>query len=63
MIEETLGAGLSRASEEDRAQAREFVETLVRRKEEHFSANRRTILSFELTDTGAGYHLPVPSTL
>jgi hypothetical protein len=63
MIAETLGAGLSRASEADRAQAREFIETLVRRKEEHFAANRRAMISFELTDTGTGYYLTVASTL
>ena len=63
IIDETLGAGLSRAFKSDRALAREFIETLVRRKEEHFAANRRAIMSFELTDTGAGYHLSVASTL
>jgi hypothetical protein len=63
MIEETLEAGLSRASAADRAQARAFLKTLVRRKDEHFAANRRAIISFELTDTGDGYHLTVASTL
>lgn len=63
MIDETLGAGFSRASAPDRAQAREFVEEMVRRKLEHFPANRRSIISFELTDTGTGYHLSVASTL
>jgi hypothetical protein len=63
MIDETLEVGLPGASEADRALAREFVEELVRRKEEHFAANRRAIYSFELTDTGDGYHLSVASTL
>jgi hypothetical protein len=63
MIDETLGAGFSRASEADRSQAREFVEVMVRRKEEYFPSNRRAIISFELTDKGDDYHLSVASTL
>ncbi len=63
MIDEMVEAGLPRAAETDRAQAREIIEMLVRRKEEHFTANRRAIISFELTDTGDDYHLSVASTL
>jgi hypothetical protein len=63
MIDEMLAAGLARASEADRARARELVEALVRRKEEHFATNRRAIVSFELTDRGDDYHLSVASTL
>jgi hypothetical protein len=63
MIDEILGSALSRASEADRAHARMLVEALIRRKEEHFAANQRAIFSFELTDTGRGYHLSVASTL
>ena len=63
MIDDTLGAGFSRASEADRAQAREFVELMVKRKLEHFPDNRRAIISFTLTDTGTGYHLSVASSL
>lgn len=63
MIDEMVEAGLSRGTEADRAQAREIIEMLVRRKEEHFAANRRAIVSFELTDRGDDYHLSVASTL
>jgi hypothetical protein len=63
VIDEMLRVGFSRAEEADLAQAREFVETLVRRKMEQFAANQRAIISFELTDTGDGYHLSVASTL
>lgn len=63
MIDEILGAGLPGASEADRAHAGELIEGLVRRKQEHFAANRRAILSFEVTDTGDGFHLSVASTL
>ncbi len=63
MIEKLLAAGLSRASEADRALARQFVELLVRRKLEHFAANRRAIISFQLTDRGGDYHISVASTL
>ncbi len=63
MIEETLKAGMSRGDEADLAAVREIVEWLVRRKLEHFAANQRAIVSFELTDTGDGFHLSVASTL
>jgi hypothetical protein len=63
MIEETLEAGFSKASAADRALAIECVKTMVRRKEEHFPAKRRAIVSFKLTDTGDGWHLTVASTL
>jgi hypothetical protein len=62
-IDETLRAGLPGSSEADLAVAREFIETLVRRKLEQFAANQRVIISFELTDTGNGYHVMVASTL
>ena len=63
MIDKILAAGLSRASEADRAQARELIEALVRRKEEHFAANRRVIVSINVTDRGDDYYLSVASTL
>lgn len=63
IIEETVDAGFPRASGPARAAAREFLETLIRRKLEHFAGNRRAILSFTLTETGDGYHLSVASTL
>src|SRR6516165_11203247 len=62
-IDEILREGLPGSSKEDRALAKEIIETLVRRKEERFAANQRAIISFELTDTGHGYHLTVASTL
>ena len=63
MIDETLGAGLPGASPADRADAREFIELLIQRKKKHFAANRRAIISFEVTDTGDGFHLLVASSL
>ncbi len=54
MIDDTLGAGFSKASASDRALARELIETLVRRKEEHFATNRRAILSFSELTSEAG---------
>ena len=62
-IDETLREGLPGSSKADLAQAKAFIETLVRRKVERFAANQRAIISFELTDTGDGYHLTVASTL
>ena len=36
---------------------------MVRQKQEHFAANQRAIVSFELTDRGDDYYLAVASTL
>lgn len=63
MLDEMLEAGFSRASKAVRARARELVEDLIRRKQQHFADNRRPIVSFELTDTGQEYRLFVASTL
>jgi len=63
MVDETIAAGFSRASRSDQALAREVVETLIRRKLEHFAENQRAIISFKLTNTGDGLHLSVASTL
>jgi hypothetical protein len=63
MIDDVLEAGLSRASAADRAAARQIVDALIRRKEELFAANRRAILSFELTDRGDDFYLSVASSL
>ncbi len=62
-IDMAIEAGFKRSSGADRATAKEFVEALVQRKREHFASNQRAIVSFELTDTGDGYHLSVMSTL
>ena len=62
-IDETLREGLPGSSKEYRAQAKALIEMLVQRKQERFAANQRVIISFELTDTGDGFHLTVASTL
>ncbi len=41
---------------------REIVQTLMERKNSFFAANKRFIATFDLTDTGVGYHLSVAST-
>ena len=63
MIDEMIAAGLPHASAADRAQTRGLIEAMVRRKQEHFAANQRAIVSFELTDRGDDYYLAVASTL
>lgn len=63
MIDDTLSAGLPQATDADRAAARALIEEMVRRKQDHFPANRRNIISFQVTDTGDGYHLLVASTV
>jgi len=63
IIDKTVETGLPGSSKADRTLAREVIETLIRRKQEHFAANQRAIISFKLTDTGDGLHLSVASTL
>ncbi|CEF48412.1 unnamed protein product [uncultured bacterium] len=63
LIAETLEANFAMASRSDQALARETIETLIRRKLEHFAENQRAILSFKLSHTRDGLHLSVASTL
>ncbi len=63
MVDEILAAGFARASAADRAEVRQFIEAMIRRKEELFAANRRAIISFELTDRGDDFYISVASTL
>jgi hypothetical protein len=63
MVDDMLAAGFSRASAADRAFARQIIEAMIRRKEEHFATNRRAIVSFQLIDRGDDFHLSVASTL
>ena len=63
MINKTLNERMTRASDEQRSNARQFVEALVKRKNEHFAANRREIISFQLIHTSDGYDLTVAATL
>jgi hypothetical protein len=63
MVDEILAAGFARESAADRAFARQVIEAMIRRKEEHFAAIRRAILSFELTDRGDDYYLAVAASL
>jgi hypothetical protein len=63
VVEELLREGFSSAPKKVQAEAREIVENLIRRKQEHFAANQRPIVSFELTDTGSEYRLFVASAV
>lgn len=63
MIDELIDAAMPAADERDRAGALAIIQSLVRRKLEHFAENRRMIYSFELTDRGDDFHLAVASTL
>jgi hypothetical protein len=42
--------------------AKEIIDELIERKEEHFSEYRRMIIDYEVTDVGQDYHLTVIST-
>jgi hypothetical protein len=45
-----------------RDDGKRIIEEMMERKQRFFSQSRRTILGFELTDTGTGWHLSVTST-
>ena len=62
MVDKVLRT-IAASSEELKTELRETVKVLIARKKAHFSEYKRTILDFELTDTGQGYHLSVASTL
>jgi len=48
--------------EDIRREGRGIIEQMMSRKERFFSNYKRTILGYELTDTGDGWHLSVAST-
>lgn len=48
--------------EEVREDGREIIEQMMERKRRLFSGYRRSILDFEVADTGTGWHLSVIST-
>lgn len=50
-------------SEESRTELRETLRVLIVRKNTHFSEYTRTILDFDITETGDDHRLPVASTL
>ena len=54
---------MSEATREDKEDFWDFVSTLVERKRAYFSEYTRSIISFELVDTGRDYHLSVVSTM
>jgi hypothetical protein len=55
--------GLPKLPIDARTEVRALVNTMIERKEAFFPSNRRAIITFDLTDTGEGYHLSVASTL
>jgi hypothetical protein len=63
MVDRVLDEGLPTATPELKIGLKEIVHRLMARKKAYFSENKRTIIDFELTDTGRGYHLAVASTL
>lgn len=62
-VEDCLNAGFSKSSEADRAEAKKFIDMMIRRKEMHFSEIRRAIISFQVTDAGERWNLTVSSML
>jgi len=63
MVDSILEGGLPEDDEELKAGLKDIVNMLIERKQAHFSGNKRTIVDFELTDTGREYHLSVVSFL
>jgi hypothetical protein len=63
MIDNVIDGGLPAATEELKNGLKQIVHMLMARKRAYFSAYRRNIIDYELTDTGKGYRLSVASTL
>jgi hypothetical protein len=62
-IEELIEKGFKKLNAEDKKLTRSLIQSMIDRKNSHFPGIKRAILSFELTDTGDGFHLNVASTL
>jgi hypothetical protein len=63
MIDQVLASGLPTATDQEATELRALVHELIARRKALFSEHKRLIVSFDLKDTGEGYHLAVASTL
>jgi hypothetical protein len=63
MIGEVINAVFPADAQQDRADAREVIDTLMARKLAMFADNSRRIINYEITETADGFHLTVASTL
>src|SRR5712692_243504 len=63
MINQVLASGLPTATDQEATDIKALVRELIARRKALFSGHKRLIVSFELKDTGEGYHLAVASTL
>lgn len=63
MVDRIFDEGIPTATEELKTGLKEIVNKLIARKKAYFSKYTRTIIDFEVTDTGRGYRLAVASTL
>jgi hypothetical protein len=63
LLDELVSPERLAVDEAARAEMRALLEALVARKREHFAAERRYIVDFDLRRTEAGYQLAVASTL
>jgi len=59
LVDETLAT----ATQGLKTDMKEIVNMLIARKKSYFSENKRTIINYQLTDTGRDYYLVVASTL
>jgi len=63
MVDEVINGSLPAATEELKNGLKQIVNMLMARKQAYFSAYKRNIIDYELTDTGKDYRLSVASTL
>lgn len=62
-MESMLSEMNSGANQPGQSEFLSMLNELIDRKDRHFSKNQRFITTFDLQDTGDGYHLSVASTL
>ena len=63
IVDKTFDEGLPMGSDELKMDIKDIVNMLIERKNTYFSENTRTIVNFQLKDTGSKYHITVISTL
>jgi len=63
MVDDVVKTVLKKASAEEKQDFWDMVGEMIERKLAHFSGYKRTIIDFDLVDTGRGFHLTVISTM
>jgi len=61
MLDRLLGVALKTENEKTRAEVRQFMNELIKRKERYFPEDKRYVVGYHLSETKENYHLSVAS--